>query len=429
MLDMLLDVLKASGASAWEVTDLQETGWEFYFIRHRLDQNRAKKVEHITVKVYQKSEDGQFLGSASGEIPPTASRAEAEKLVGDLLLSASFVRNPAYSLRSGSREEPRRSAADVRDSAARFIRTLNSLLETPESDLNSYEIFTSEVTRRFVTSEGIDVTSVYPSSMVEAVVNARDAEHEIELYRLYHSGSCDENQLSRDLTETMRYGLDKLKTAPTPALGQVDVVFSTDAALEIYDWFLMRTNTAFLFQRISDWTVGKAVCDAPTGDRLTLKTVRELPNSSSNAAYDNEGAPVRDLTLIEDGVVKAHWGSRQFSQYMGEEDCFLVGNVEVSGGTADEDGLRQGDFMEIVEFSDFQVSALNGDVAGEIRLAYWHHGGEVTPVSGGSISGSMADYAPAMRASRAQRQYNDRLIPSVTRLYGVKLAGVEQDGE
>ena len=425
MLDMLLDLLKASGASAWEVTDTKETGWEFYFIRCRLDQNRARKVEHITVKVYVASPDGQFLGSASGEVPPTASREEAEKLIADLKLSASFVRNPAYTLRAGRREEPRVSEADVRKNAADFIRTVRSLPETKDCDLNSCEIFTSAVTRRFVTSGGIDVTSVYPSSMLEAVVNARDEKHEIELYRMYHSGSCGEEQLRRDLTETMRYGVDRLKTVPTPALGQADVVFSTDAALEIYGWFLDRLSTGMIFQRISDWEKGKPVADDLRGDRLTLKAVRELPNSSANAAYDSEGAPVRDLTLIEDGVVKAHWGSRQFSQYLGEKDCFIVGNAVVSGGTRTEEELRQGDFLEIVEFSDFQVSPMNGDVAGEIRLAYWHHGGEVTPVTGGSISGSMADYVHDLTASGAQRQFDKWLIPAVTRLKNVKLAGVE----
>lgn len=424
MLDMLLNLLKASGLTAWEVTDTKETGWEFYFIRHQLDQNRAKQVEHITLKVYMASPDGQFLGAASGEVPPTASEGEAKKLIADLKLSASFVRNPAYTLRQGQREEPRISPADVGKNAADFIRVVNGLPETPEADLNSCEIFTSAITRRFVTSQGIDVTSVYPSSMVETVVNARDAGHEIELYRLYHSGSCDAEQLRRDLTETMRYGLDRLKTQPTPALGQTDVVFSTDAALEIYSWFRDRVSTGMIFQRVSDWTRGKAVSDELRGDRLTVRTVRELPNSSANAAYDAEGAPIRDLTLIENGVVQACWGSRQFSQYLGEEDCFIVGNTVVSGGTHTEEELREGDFLEIVEFSDFQVSPMNGDVAGEIRLAYWHHGGEVTPVSGGSISGSMTDYVHDLTASKTQRQFNSWLIPSLTRLKAVKLAGV-----
>ena len=79
MLDQLLDILRSSGLYAWEVSDEKTEGWEFYFIRHALDQNRAKAVEHITVKVYQRIGEEE-IGAASAELPPTATAAEAKKL-------------------------------------------------------------------------------------------------------------------------------------------------------------------------------------------------------------------------------------------------------------------------------------------------------------------------------------------------------------
>ena len=50
-LDRLLRILKTSGADAWEVTDEREKGWEFYLIRHTLDQNRVRNLESFRVKV------------------------------------------------------------------------------------------------------------------------------------------------------------------------------------------------------------------------------------------------------------------------------------------------------------------------------------------------------------------------------------------
>ena len=32
-LEQLLSILKSSGADAWEVADINEWGWEFYFVR------------------------------------------------------------------------------------------------------------------------------------------------------------------------------------------------------------------------------------------------------------------------------------------------------------------------------------------------------------------------------------------------------------
>ena len=424
-LNEIIDIVKASGADAWEITDTREEGWEFYFIRRRLDQNRAKLVEHIRVTVYKKSEDGQFLGSASGEIAPTADEAEARSIVDGLLHNAAYVRNPFYTLNGPfegmdqAGNEPVDPAAVAKD----FIEAVRAVPETATEDINSWELFVSAVNRRFVNSEGVDVTSAYPSCMLEAVINARRDGHEIELYRLYKSGGCDRETLSRDIGEVLRFGKDKLIAGNTPNLGKADVVFSTDAALEIYDWFATRMNAAFKARGLSDWEADKPVAEGATGDRITLTAVKRLPNSSRNAACDAEGAPVRETVLIQDGIAKRFLGNRQFSQYLGLTESFQPGNLTATGGSQSAEALRQGQFLEVVEFSDFQVNPMNGDIAGEIRLAYWHDGDTVTPVSGGSVTGTMADFAKTMRMSRELRQYDCWLIPAVTRLSGVTVTG------
>ena len=420
-LDTLLNVLKTSGADAWEVTDKEEKGWEFYFIRHRLDQHRAKNIRSFSVKVYRKFDD--CLGSAKAGISPDATEEEMRRTVEGLCRDASYVRNPFYTLNKPvegtAGEEP--EEIDPAAVSADFIRTLASLPETETEDLNSYEIFVSGIRRRFLNSEGVDVTSVYPASMVEAVVNARRDGHEIELYRLFKSGTCDREQLTRELAEALACGRDKLTASPTPALGKADVVFSTDPARELYCWFLSRLDTGMVYRGMSDWKIGDTV--AP--ENMTLQAVRTLPSSSWNTPWDEEGAPVRDLTLIDRGKAVSYWGSRQFSQYMKLDSSFDVYNFAVSGGTESAAELRTGDYLEVVEFSDFQVDEITGDIAGEIRLAYLHQGGKTTPVSGGSVSGSMPELVKAMRFSRESRQYNCHLIPAVTRLCGVTVTGAD----
>lgn len=433
--DRLIELLKSAGTDGWSVLDEKKEGWQFYFIRHRLDQNRAVHTEHITVTVYKKTEDGKYLGSASEEIAPTATEEEAEKAVSDLLMRAAYVRNPVYDLRKPT-EKPgeAETAPDTIDAAARdFLETMNDLPETRTEDVNSYEIFTNLVDARYVTSTGIDVRQVYPSSMLEVVTNARDEAflkkqeggHEIELYRMYLSGTCDREGLKKDITKTLQYGKDRLRTVPTPRLEKIPVLFSTADSVQIYDYFLARMSAQQVYQKISSWKLGEPVAEDATGDRVTIRTRRFLANSSRNLAYDAEGAPVRDEVLIEDGIAKNYWGDAMFSSYLGLADTFRVTNYEAAGGTASEEEIRKGRYLEIVEFSDFQVDQMTGAVFGEIRLGYLHEeDGSITPVSGGSVSGSMRDYAKRMYLSREQVQYDNALVPSVTKLLDVTVTGV-----
>lgn len=428
MLDTIIQLLNASGVHAWEVTDTKIHGWEFYFIRHALDQNRAKDVEHINVRVYQLIEDGKFMGSASEEIAPTATAEEAERLIKDLAYRATLVKNLPYTLNpateahSAAREQ---TPVDVPEIAKDFIRTMQQLPETATEDVNSYEIFANAVTRRFVNSAGIDVEETYPSSMIEVVVNARKEGHEIELYRNYESGTCDAEGLKRDLARTMQYGKDRLRTVPTPALGQADVLFSTADACSIYEYFVDRLSAQMIYRKMSDWERGKPIAESIRGDKVTVTALRELKNSSENRIFDAEGAPIRDTVLLEDSVPCRYLGGRMFSSYLGLEDSFIPTNVAVSGGTKSEAELRRGSYLEAVEFSDFQVDAMTGDIFGEIRLAYWHDGDKVTPVSGGSISGSMLDFVKEMYLSEETVQYNNLRIPALTLLKNVTVTGIE----
>ena len=179
-LDTLIGVLKTSGADAWEVTETEEKGWEFYFIRHSLDQHRVKNIRSFSVKVYRKFDD--CLGSAKAGVPADATEEEMRRTVEGLCRDASYVRNPFYTLNKPAEgaagDEP--EAIDPETVSGDFIRALAAVPETGTEDLNSYEIFVSGIRRRYLNSEGVDVTSVYPASMVDAVVNARKDGHEIE---------------------------------------------------------------------------------------------------------------------------------------------------------------------------------------------------------------------------------------------------------
>ena len=424
MQEYILKCLKESDADAWEIDDRCTEGWEFYFIRHKLDQNRAKLVEHTTVTVYKKSEDGKFLGNASIEIPQSSTEAEIKEIIERLIRETAYVKNPVYELNKPEDHKlPESGKVNVSMIAGDFIDTMKNLPETDTEDINSYEIFVDNINVHFMNSNGIDISYSKPSSFLEVVVNARQDDREVELYRSYESGTCNRKYVSADIAKALSYGRDRLNTTPTPAIGKTAVIFSTKDAVSIYEYFASRTFAAMKYSGISTAEIGKPVIENVKGDKVTLRTVPILPDSSCNSYFDNEGAFITETTLIDNNIVKNFRGSRKFSEYLGIKDSFIPRNFTVDGGTRTDEEIKSGNYIEIVEFSDFQVDPIGGDIAGEIRLGYWHHDNKVDIVSGGSVSGKLSELAGDMFLSKNQTQYDNYLIPSLTRIEGVTVSG------
>ena len=224
MIQKLIGILNESQADAWEIRDVRTHGWEFYFIRHQLDQNRIKDVEHFHVTVYR-NKGIRETGFATCEIQASAGEAEICKAIDDLCQRASLVPNKYFTLnRPVPAEEMEMDERTLSEVAEDFLTVMKEIPETETEDLNSYEIFVSEVEERLVTSAGIDVTEKYLSSFLEVVVNARKEKHEIEIYRSFRSGSCDKESLREEIIRAMHYGKDRLKAIPTPKLQKCAVL-------------------------------------------------------------------------------------------------------------------------------------------------------------------------------------------------------------
>lgn len=422
MIENVIELLKKSEAEAWEITDTHTKGLEFYFIRHELDQNRAKKTEHLNVTVYVRMNDDSY-GIASGEIYPTYTEKEIEEAIASLCVNAKYAENKVYRLNERKEVSVIDNTCNLYENASAFMNALNSVHETDTEFINSYEIFTSVHTKRFVNSNGVDVTETYPESMAEVIINARNSEHEIEVYRMYRSGTCDADAMKKDIEKAMQYGHDRLNSVDTPNGLQVPVILSGSDGISVYRYLLSRINTGMIYQGISGCEKGMNLIPERDGDPITVRSVISLPNSSSNHVIDEEGAIIKEEALIENNIAKKLTGTRRFSEYLGENDTFTVTNWSVDAGSVSEKEIRNRDYLEIVEFSGLEISEMTGDIFGEIRLGYLHEGDHVTVVKGGSVSGNIQDQFKDMLFSEELTQYNNVRIPSLTCLFHVTIAG------
>ena len=127
-IDMIKELLENSGAFAWRITDTVTKGWEFYFIRHSLDQNRSKDIENIQITVYVMSEDKKSVGTASADMGPDETREYVELTIKDLIYQASLVQDAYYELKAPAYSEiPAMEDADINKISGDFIDTMKNL--------------------------------------------------------------------------------------------------------------------------------------------------------------------------------------------------------------------------------------------------------------------------------------------------------------
>ena len=86
--------------------------------------------------------------------------------------------------------------------------------------------------------------------------------------------------------------------------------------------------------------------------------------------------------------------------------------------------LKKGPCLWAVTFSDFQMDAMSGHFGGEIRLAYLIEGGKATPITGGSVNGSILEAQKDLTFSTERYRAADYDGPYAVRLKGVSVAGV-----
>lgn len=440
IIENIQSALKELKVSTWEISDTTTDQWEFYFIKHRLDQNRAVRTRHTEVTVYREMGEG-MLGSASMEIPQGSFPKEIKENIAGLLEEAAYAVNPQYKLH-GPEDQAEYSdekgkdgisgesvAAEnqisIKELAGTLIEAMNDLPETGTEYMNSYEIFARKVSRKYMNSLGLDLEETYPGATMELVVNARDENREIELYRLPSFGSCSAEELKEYVGQLLEFGKDRLKAEPTPELGKATLLLSTEDSCRVYEYFLSQMNAANVYRNLSTWEIGRSIDKEGTFIQpLTIRQMKNLEGSPENHLFDGEGGKVKERVLLEENVPRRYWGSRQYCSYLGIEDGSEVYNYQVEGGTRTSEELREEDYLEVVEFSSFEVDPLTGDIAGEIRLGYWHHQGQTDIVSGGSVSGSLPQLMEGLAVSSEEKRFGTALIPEVTMIHNITVTGI-----
>lgn len=393
MMEKVLSALKRSGVELYQIMETREESAELFFIRKSLDMQRRKEVRQAEVVVYKDfTEDGKRrMGSATVRVQDSYTVEKMEEMFRDALYAAGFVKNDYYELYAGKNgisekasDKSGLSDKSLTEIAQCFAGALFAEDKEEGVFLNSAEIFAVKTTYHILNAKGVDVNFSKSRVQGEFVVQCTEGQ-DVETYQDFTYADCNTEALRRKVRETLQMTRDRAKAVTAPPAGEYRVILSGPYVRDIFSYYVDRSGSSMVYQKYSTFQAG---CDVQGGeakkDRICLTLKATVP-------YSGEGIPMRDRELVRDGELLLLHGGNRFAYYMNLEPTGNYGSFKAPEGKVPLEEMRRTPYLEVVNFSDFQMDSFTGHFGGEIRLAYLYDGKKRIPVTGGSINGNILE--------------------------------------
>jgi len=407
------------GVCDWKINVTRRESYELFFVKGALETVRNTDNTDKEVTVY--ADHGDCRGHAQFFVYPSTTEADLTKLVEEAVQKAALIDNPHYELvgpEQGSFSVPTNfDSYDAAELAAQIANTVFAANTLAVTSLNAVEIFINRITETVLNSRGLQKQQVRWTAMVEAIPTATENGESVELYEQYNFNALDLNALSREIADKLSQAKARHDAKRMEVSGSPKVILGTQELMELFWNFAYDLNYASVYSHHNVFSKGDALQSAPQGDRLGINMAASQPGCAESLCFDWDGMTLGQKRIVGDGQVLSYYGSNRFGQYLGTEPTGSLPILMLDPGTAGEADFTAGPYLEVVSMSGIQTDFYSDYVGGEIRLAYWHDGTTVRPVTGISISGKLSDVMNHIR-------FSSECIP-MANYYGPKKAVIE----
>ena len=426
-MDRIKRLLREAGISDYIVCGYTERTAELFFVKKQLDTRRIKDVEKFKVTVYRTGEkDGAKLRAATDVTVLSAmTDAEITDAFKGAYFAAQFAMNPYYDLPDPvtapmieakgvlAEQAPERSAGEM-------AKALYAADHEEDAFINSAEIFVSKKRVHVVSSLGADVSWTEASVKGEYVVQATEPE-DVEMYRSFGYTELNTEALTAYVREALIFVKDRARAQRILKSGNCDVILTGENVMRTLWFYPDRSAANMLYPGYSTWKVGDDVQGETAGERLNVTLKAMQP-------YSEEGIPMRDRTLLENGVMRIAHGPNRFCRYLGVEPTGNYRKFACSNpGSMTFAEMKDRPCLWAVTFSDFQMDSFSGHFGGEIRLAYLIENGKATPVTGGSINGNLFEAQRDLTFSKERYASLSYDGPYAMLLKNIPIAGTDAE--
>ncbi len=441
-------------AADWRLVSEQSYRQERYYVKRGVEIAREVEEQRYALTLYVDHLEGEkkFRGEASISLQPSHSDAEIEAKIGQGLFAASLSKNPWFELPGPAEPKvyiPASGFASM-DESARMDACAQAFYSPEGRELvaggggeaeagaaghaaagqpriNCLELFVTKTRKSFENSRGAAFDIEGWKGYSEFIVDTDSSQGKVELFDDLSFSDPDAERLAAATDSRLAQVRDRALATPTPALNGLPLILGGREAEEIFGWFFDNASTSAIFMKASPFTLGANIQDdgsrAKIADPLDIFAEALIPGLPASSPFDPDGFPLEQVPVVEKGVLTRLVGGLRYADWLGEPRRGAYSLFSVSPGSMSMAEMRAQPHLEAAVFSDFRLESATGDFGGEIRLAYWFDGKIRRPVTGGSISGSVAELRSTMLRSKERGLAARSLCPKAVLLKGVSITG------
>ena len=310
---MLLEIKKLlennTKISAWVINENISSSSELFFIKDKLDMNRAcdTKEYHISIYVDFKENDILYKGDSIVVVSASDSIEEIQTKINDAVFYAEFVKNKWYDL-------PTNESNVIKGiNSFKNLSILKKDYETIfnvffkdygyEFKVNSCEIFAIEGLKRVISSKGTDVSFPYSRFIFELVTDCETGFEPVEIFNGYYLTEIDleliEVLIKKQLSETY----ERSKAIRNEKLENKRVIISGNAVEEFLKFYIDQATDSSIYQKISKAKLNENFFNN-SKEKLNIVMNPYLSSSINSMPVDAQGKILKPYVLYEDGVLK-----------------------------------------------------------------------------------------------------------------------------
>ena len=424
IIDTVMELLHADArVSDHKVNVHSKDGYELYFVKGKLETVRCTNVRDTEITVYV-DHDG-FRGENQFIIYPYTTEGDLPGLIDEAVSKALLINNKPFTLpenETGSYEvESNFCQHHIPDLAAAIAQAVFEANTVKNASLNSVEVFISEHNDTLINSRGLKKDQRYFNAMLETIPTYNGERESVELYHQYNFSSFEHDTIVSEVRDMLLAAKARYEAITPDFAINCPVVLGKQELSQLMRNIAGELNYSSVYSRSNLFKKGDDIQTAPTGDRISITMAGAVDGNIFSRKYDSDGLALRDIRIVENGKAINYYGSNRFGQYLGETPTGALSCLCVDAGTTPDDAFTKGPYLEVISMSGLQVDFYSDYIGGEVRLAYYHDGEKITPVTGISITGQLREVLGGIRLSSETAVENGYVGPKKALLNCMKI--------